>query len=566
MSKIQGKQIADQTLLQRNLALETPLSGDTLSGATVEYVNNYITSLSGATVIGEAEDGTYEDGIFTDFTPDTRIGVAIDRFNEMFLLLAPAPPSTDWTGAFGSTVPTLSTTQLGSGATRPRMIGTATQFNNVLTTQTPSFTISSNVGTGANARTKEGTFVFTLKDFDDSTIETVTIDTNSVTKNTGFLQYTVADPYIGISGQEGFWIGVTSFTAPTFTTQSNVPRGTTAQQLTFEHPDGQTKNSVTFYVDEATHTPVVSGLTIDTAPTMTGNVSGVPTLNGGETFSGIDFAIDDVSTYFYNHQRAYRISGNGIAAADGGFDTNPTTLGEDQQFTGKSVNVTSSPAYNETVSVIVTPYNRINVAGTNQSILFNNATDGYLRIDTVSNESLRLTSGEGQYPSSGWGGTYNSSTSLLTSGNYENELQLLNGIYRYPTVDYSSYSGGPNYSSATGTRYVTFNIGSFSDNSAFTLNITSSGINSIGQADLRIEVQISGQTFWVDGNAEYPGTGNPGSSANGDPAVVVGFPSTATTRRITFGSATYTGAIIVRIGMTQGSNITITSLTATAIV
>ena len=41
--------------------------------------------------IGDPEDGTYTDGIFTDFTPSTPIGTAIDRFNELLLSLAPAP-------------------------------------------------------------------------------------------------------------------------------------------------------------------------------------------------------------------------------------------------------------------------------------------------------------------------------------------------------------------------------------------------------------------------------------------------------------------------------------------
>jgi len=40
--------------------------------------------------IGIPEDGTYTDGLFTDFTPQTRLGVAIDRFNEILALLAPA--------------------------------------------------------------------------------------------------------------------------------------------------------------------------------------------------------------------------------------------------------------------------------------------------------------------------------------------------------------------------------------------------------------------------------------------------------------------------------------------
>ena len=40
--------------------------------------------------IGDAEDGTYDDGLFTDFTPSTPLGVAIDRFNEVLRALAPS--------------------------------------------------------------------------------------------------------------------------------------------------------------------------------------------------------------------------------------------------------------------------------------------------------------------------------------------------------------------------------------------------------------------------------------------------------------------------------------------
>lgn len=41
--------------------------------------------------IGNAEDGDYTDGLFTDFTPSTPIGTAIDRFNEVLAQLAPTP-------------------------------------------------------------------------------------------------------------------------------------------------------------------------------------------------------------------------------------------------------------------------------------------------------------------------------------------------------------------------------------------------------------------------------------------------------------------------------------------
>ena len=41
--------------------------------------------------IGDAEDGSYADGLFTDFATSTPVGTAIDRFNEVLKILAPSP-------------------------------------------------------------------------------------------------------------------------------------------------------------------------------------------------------------------------------------------------------------------------------------------------------------------------------------------------------------------------------------------------------------------------------------------------------------------------------------------
>ena len=41
--------------------------------------------------IGAAEDGSYTDGLFTDFTNTTPIGTPVDRFNEVLKILAPSP-------------------------------------------------------------------------------------------------------------------------------------------------------------------------------------------------------------------------------------------------------------------------------------------------------------------------------------------------------------------------------------------------------------------------------------------------------------------------------------------
>ena len=95
-------------------------------------------------------------------------------------------------------------------------------------------------------------------------------------------------------------------------------------------------------------------------------------------------------------------------------------------------------------------------------------------------------------------------------------MQLRNGLYVYPSVNYTSV-GGPDYSTATGTRWATFNIGTFTNNSAFTLNINSStGIGtSTGVSGLLVEVKIEGSSYWVDGDSAYSGVGSPGSSSNG---------------------------------------------------
>lgn len=57
--------------------------------------------------IGNPEDGSYADGLFTTFTPQTTIGVAIDKINEVLKYLAPSPApgldNIDADGAQGDT-------------------------------------------------------------------------------------------------------------------------------------------------------------------------------------------------------------------------------------------------------------------------------------------------------------------------------------------------------------------------------------------------------------------------------------------------------------------------------
>ena len=61
--------------------------------------NNVILTSSsggGSTMIGEAEDSSYTDGLFSDFTATTLVGTAIDKFNEILKIIVPGPaPAVD---------------------------------------------------------------------------------------------------------------------------------------------------------------------------------------------------------------------------------------------------------------------------------------------------------------------------------------------------------------------------------------------------------------------------------------------------------------------------------------
>ena len=80
-----------------NLSGITAGTATTASYLALDSNNNVVlTSSSGGGgssggTIGAAEDGDYTDGLFTDFTTATAIGIPIDRYNEVLKILAPTP-------------------------------------------------------------------------------------------------------------------------------------------------------------------------------------------------------------------------------------------------------------------------------------------------------------------------------------------------------------------------------------------------------------------------------------------------------------------------------------------
>ena len=505
-------------------------------------------SLEGIGVIGNAEDGDYTDGIFTDFTPSTSIGTAIDRFNEVLLLLAPTPPSS-WNNAISA----ISFTNTSYTA---RILSSGLSENRIYISTTPTVANTDTVGTQTYSRVDTSGLTFSLIN-NGTTLETVTFSgTSSVLKSTGYIRHSASsDPYTGVSGKSGFWTGITDFSLggslPAITASSST------RLLELYHPGTDSPETLYYHIDS----PLTVSITSITAsvPAMTNYVSGVPTLTTANTITAIGFSVSNVASYFYAATSVYQINAGLIAGSTGDPDSIPTSYGQTGSVSGKSGAVLTSQFSDTSFTFTVRGRNSIATYGSNTTF-----TSTAHRVDTVSSESTRKTSGTGSNPASGYGSAYDSSVSLV--GANTEELQLRNGVYLYPTINYTSV-GGPDYSSASGTRWATFNLGTFVSNSAFTLNfISSSGISlSTGVSGLLVEVIIDGSSYWVDGDSAYAGVGNPGSVSDGVASVVVAS-STATARRITFGSVTHSGSIIVRIGITtSGTGIQFGSVTATNI-
>ena len=549
MPKIQGKQIAESTITQDLLNLTTPTSGDTAYAATVDYVNTYVTSVSGTTVIGPAEDGTYTDGIFTDFTESTRIGVAVDRFNEMLLLLAPTPPTSSWDNVFSGL--NITGTEYSG-----KIAGTGVDVTDITTDTTPAYTISDTVGIATAAKSLPSganTLTFVMSDT-SGTLETEVITSTSTGNASGIIQYTVADPYDGVSGKAGFWTGITSFSVSG--TLGAITPSATQRTLSFTHPGSDSPETYNYYVDTVTN-PTVTALSAG-FPTMTRYISGVPSLATGASITGITFTVNNAVKYFYNPTIFY-FSGTNITNTS---YTAPSSVpAANSSFNESGHSTTVSTGYAESISFSVIARNLAGTTGTG------NITSTTYRIDTVSNESSRLTSGSGSYPSSGYGTVYDS-TQVLTSGIGLNEVMMLNGQYRYPTGDYTTFvnatnGAGPNYSSVTGTRWATFNLGSFTSKGNFRITFAGAvGITAAPQANLLIEVLAQGSTatYWIDADAAYAGVGNPGSAVDGTPAATL---FTTSTREITFGTQVLTGNLIVRVGLTAGSTVRFTGVSKT---
>jgi hypothetical protein len=487
-----------------------------------------------ASELGTPTRGTYAGGLLA-FTPDTSIADAADETNLILAKLAPSKP------------PNLSTKTISlTTSYSAKEAGTNTLRSVVTDVLKPQISTVSTFYNGDSG---------TLSAEIDATVAgSIVLTPASEAGTYGALVVTSdVDFYAGQAGKEGFWRALSAYIAST----TNLSYGAHTYQM--KHSETGNTNLLSFYVDN----PATATVSIQSTglPSTASYVSGVPTLSAGSQIS-FSFSINSAVGKFFNATKVADISSSNTSTAN--IAPNAAGYAENAVIavTNAAVTVNSS-TYTESLSVSIRGYNSKSVAGTA------NVPSYPTRIDTVSNESSRKVSGSGQYPATGYGGTYDSTKSLKTD--YSEELQMLNGSYQRPaSVNYSSNFpvAGPDYSTGMGTgdRWVTFVHGStLSNASSFTLTINgSSGSWSGAQtAGVKIYAKVEGVTGWIDCNASYPGVGSP--SNNGDPAMVFGS-SSATSKRVTFGSTTRSGTLYIRIGLPSGSDKKFTSITVGSIV
>lgn len=438
-----------------------------------------------------------------------------------------------------------------------RKAGTNTNFTNVTDIQTPSFTmVGGETGSNAFSNGDSGTLTALI---DGGSIGTRVLTSGDDTGTYGGLQIVAdADYYVGQSGKQGFWNALLARINVQSAIDDDLPH-----TASMSHTLTGAATAAYFYVDNP-QTPgplfgdvVASGLTY---------VSGVPAFVGGVSGSAITFtatASFGFTWRFYNNTRVFAGSGTGITSTNCPLPNAPLA---GSVLSGSWSAAVSAGSTSENAAYTITAYN--SKGGTAALSLSNT----HYRLDSTLDTANRVTSGVGQYPSSGYGMTFDASATLSGSGN--EELQMLNGQYRYPTGNYTGSLpvAGPNYSAVpTGTysnmRWVTLNLGSVSAASNLTLTFTNSSNFSGGgtpMTNFALYVRVNGASptvGWVDGNVAYPGVGSP--TNNGDAALVVAS-STSTVKLVTFGTNTKTGTVYVRVGIPSGDNKRFTNITMTA--
>ena len=492
-------------------------------------------------VVGTPLDGYYGPGVtgsIANIQQGDRVEDAFDKVEDILFKLAPARP------------PNLSTKSLLLvGAYSANLQGTATTITSAVTSNTtPTLQL---VGGMIAANSFGDGDIGTLSAVGRGTGSRV-LSTSDDTGTYSDLQITQdQDYYLGQAGKAGFW---KSLLAQVVITSPILTVGPHSQQL--QHTKTGITPAFNFYVD-APVTP--TNVTGSVSATGSVYISGVPALVGGLSGSSVTISATASNAIgrFYNSTRIFQGSGTGLTTSNFTLPLSPIS---GSVVSGSRTISINAGSMSESATITVTAYNSV---GTAASV----GGGSHIRLDSTVDGANRIRSGQGRYPSFGFidstfGRVFEPTASCADIGN--EELQMLNGQYQYPTGNYAENIpvAGPDYSSVpVGTynnfRWATFSAGTAANNTNVTVNFSNTtGFSGALVSNFALFVQIGpggspGTNGWVDGNAAFPGTGNP--TSNGDPALVVAG-STAISKLVTFGTQVKSGNVFVRVGIPVGDS------------
>lgn len=504
-----------------------------VSGSLQTQIDDLSTSIvAGASgVIGAAEDGNYNDGLFQDFTPTTPIGTAVDRFNELFLAIAPSPPPTmdniSLTGLSKESGRISYGTDNDLVGYRETGVGTKNTVVNNLIASTSTFSGVINQDVSSNSSHPADVFGNAKSGLLRLMVDGVELATLDLEQGDGAIDNTSGGTVTGISvSAVGFAeLNGTALTADLFAYRtgtftilaSDFPTGENFGYHTVQviHTDGGTSNTDTFNIDADVQAMSFSGQGLSNLvlPT-TKHISGIEYATSGTVDFDGGSAFNVYRNSYSNNSNAISWIGTNINSQNdslpllgAGEEEDHTLVGADLDKAGMVINPSNNRLLKEDIQVMLqikkplgrtataTPVSISNIlfdaVSPNSSDLNENFNDEDYRLI---NDNLGTYGDQNDWSSGGLGGRNSSavwdSTNALGTGDEADGLLICNSRLSYPDytndlpqVTNGDFSGGgvvpspgPNYSSLNGDRTFLryFYFGDSANVSNFSFNVSSS--------------------------------------------------------------------------------------------
>lgn len=521
-------------------------------------------------VIGAAEDAVYTDGLFTDFVPETKIGVAVDRFNEILKALAPGP------------APNLSSASVSqSGVTAKLSFGPSNAISGYtnVTTAAGGTAVDLN-GTYSNTSPRLGVFAPAVKSgtlANNVSAKGINYPANSfggadkgelrLELNGSVIHTTDLSSFTNGSSVNANASGFTLSAATSVQFPDTTPldlfkyRTGTWTVSVADQRNGFNYVRVNHFFDSIDHFTGYFEWVNDAdsnALTASGGVLDTLALTGSKNLSGVEYNTGGTALYDVTinnpHRNTYSVSGSAVSFSATSCSASSSALAniasetESEIVTDRTATITSgirllsgsisvgvncdhpvktdlSNAQSQSISGIL--IDGINTANTDLVERF--CLEDY-RLPSIELVASNNYAAQADASSASW----DSALSIANAGplGYANGLLCYNGALRYPTqgLDSGDFrnvtdgnvngpangpSGNPDYSGATGVRYIyrrfKNNTGltkaNFTINFAGTASFASVVSGPSGQA-LTVEVKfpagsISTATGWLDFYADF---------------------------------------------------------------